>query len=70
MGWNRIPGTRIIISKNVCLSVRPFIGSASGHDRDLRSVLLEPEWPQVELLKKKIPENWPVAKLPNKMLSH
>jgi hypothetical protein len=36
----------------VCVSVWTFIGSAPGHDRDLRPVSLEPEWPKWKLLKK------------------
>ncbi len=35
-----------------------------GHDRDLRPVSLEPQWPEVETFEKISPEKWPMAKLP------
>ncbi len=38
------------------------IGSAPGHDTDLRPVSLEPAWPEPANLRKKFPEKWPVAK--------
>jgi hypothetical protein len=44
----------LYIQKYVCLSV----GSAPGHDRDLRLV-----WPQVESKGRNFPEKRPVAKL-------
>ncbi len=54
-----------IISKNVCLYVClfvwPLIGSAHGHDRNMRPVSIELLWPEVETFEKVLPKNdqWP-----------
>jgi hypothetical protein len=39
---------------SVCLSMWPLIGSAAGHDRNMRAVSIEPLWPEVETFEKKI----------------
>jgi hypothetical protein len=51
----------IIISKS--MFVWQAIGSAPGHQRDLRPVSLEPVWPEVETFEKNFAEKWPVDKL-------
>ncbi len=50
---------------SVCVCVWPLIGSAPGHDRNMRPVSIEPLWPEVETFEKKIPSKWPMAKLPS-----
>jgi hypothetical protein len=54
-------GIYIIISKNVCVCVRPLIGSAPGHDRNMRPVSIEPYDLKWKLLKKIFPQRdqWP-----------
>ncbi len=47
--------------KSVCLSVWQSIGSAPGHDKDLRPVSLEPVGPQVESRGNNFSQKWPVA---------
>ncbi len=49
---------------SVCLCVWPLVGSAPGHDKNMRPVSIEPEWPEVETFEKNFPEKWSVAKLP------
>ncbi len=50
----------------MCVCVWHSIGSAPGHDTNLRPVSLEPSGPEPAIFKKYFPEKWPVAKLPNK----
>ncbi len=52
-----------------CPSVWPVIDSAPEHHTDLRLVPLEPVWLKGAQRKKKLPEKWPMDKLPNKKLS-
>jgi hypothetical protein len=49
---------------SACLFVWPLIDLVPQHDRNMRPVSIEPEWPEVETFEKNFPEKWPVAKLP------
>jgi hypothetical protein len=63
--WN--PGISLnfyIIIPKICLSVWPHFYSAPWHDRNSRSVSLEPVWPEECLSKNNFSEKWPLAKYP------